>query len=96
MDYDAWILWAEVTNIHSTVLSFIKQRGNFAGSTADRWERISDLLKSKGNIDPALMLRIMRGIIGEPGTSLFYAFKQDVDAGKINLPILGLILPLGR
>lgn len=96
MDYDAWILWAEATNIHSTVLSFLKQRGNFAGSTADRWERISDLLKAKGNIDAQLMLRIMRGLIGEPGTSLFYAFKQDVDSGKIQLPILGLIIPILR
>lgn len=96
MDYEAWILWAEATNVHSTVVSFLKQRGSFEGAKADRWERISDLLKAKSSIEPALLLRIMRGILGDPAASLFYAFKKDVDAGKISLPILGLILPLGR
>ena len=93
MDYDAWILWAEAVGIHSTVYGFLKQQGSFVGSTADRWERVSTLLKSNGTIDLTSLQNIMRGMVGDPGTSQFIRFKQDVDANRIQLPILGLILP---
>lgn len=79
-----WLLWAEKSGVHESVISFISENQNQLDGklredadnlekTPDRraWERVSDIIKTSPTINSTLK-KVLAGIIGPQSANLFF------------------------
>lgn len=86
-DLQAWLVWATAHDVHPEVLAFLRfQPGVFFSMQGDlqrgwpsprSWERVSNVLKHAGELTADLVELQIVGLIGQPASVQFRAFRRN-------------------